>query len=73
MPNADGSETQGEMLDRMIRECAAWRERAMRLEMTLAERDAIFTVAVRTLRRFDEPHACQDADTLMGLLARTVD
>jgi len=41
MPHANGDETLAELADRMIRECAMWRERAMRLEMTPEERDAL--------------------------------
>lgn len=41
MPHANGDETLGELADRMIRECAMWREWAMRLEMTAEEREAL--------------------------------
>lgn len=70
MPNVDGSETLGELCDRMIRECAMWRERAMRLEPTPRERDAM-TAAEIALRGLGFPLAKQDAAVLMAFLSRT--
>lgn len=70
MPNVDGSETLGELCDRMIREGAMWRERAMRLQLTPAERDAI-TAAEIALRAIGLPLAKQDAAVLLALLNRT--
>lgn len=70
MPNADGTETLGELCDRMIRECAMWRERAMRLQLTTAERDAI-TAAEIALRGMGFPLAKHDAAVLLALLNRT--
>lgn len=67
MPHANGDETLGELADRMIRECAMWRERAMRLEMTAVERKAIAGAIEAEHGR----GAWQWAETLRGLLERT--
>lgn len=67
MPSVNGDETAAELAERLARECAYWRERASRLEMTAAERAAIAEL-------IDAEHsrgAWQWAATLESLLQRT--